>query len=79
MLILYILIAVMLLIAIAAYLCYRIAMRVPRRGTEEFFRLPDTEQYTPYAQKTRQLILDALSVPSREESITSYDGLKLCG
>lgn len=79
MLILYILIAVMLLITIAAYLCYRIAMRVPRRGTEEFFRLPDTEQYTPYAQKTRQLILDALSVPSREESITSYDGLKLCG
>ena len=56
-------------IAIAAYLCYRIAMRVPRRGTEEFFRLAIPSNTPLYAQKTRQLILDAPFPPGRKHNL----------
>ena len=75
----YILLSLLLLVVIAAYACYRLAFSVPKQGPESIFRTPNTEQYTPYAARAKQMIRDALAIPYEAVSITSYDGLTLFG
>lgn len=75
----YIFLSLLVLVMIAAYACYRLAFSVPKQSRETLFLMPDTEQYTPYATLTSQMIRDALAIPYEPVSITSYDGLPLYG
>jgi len=75
----YIFLFLLVLVMIAAYVCYRLAFSVPKQSRESLFLMPDTEQYTPYAALTSQMIRDALAIPYEPVSITSYDGLPLYG
>ena len=75
----YIFLFLLVLVMIAAYVCYRLAFSVPKQSQESLFLMPDTEQYTPYAALTSQMIRDALAIPYEPISITSYDGLPLYG
>ena len=75
----YIFLFLLVLVMIAAYVCYRLAFSVPKQSRDSLFLMPDTEQYTPYAALTSQMIRDALAIPYEPVSITSYDGLPLYG
>lgn len=75
----YIFLFLLLLIVAAAYVCYRLAFSVPKQSREALLLMPNTEQYTPYAAQAGQMIRHALTIPYEAVSITSYDGLALCG
>lgn len=75
----YIFLLLLVLVIIAAYVCYHLALSVPKQSRESLFLMPDTEQYTPYAALASQMIRDALAIPYEPVSITSYDGLVLYG
>ena len=68
-----------MLIIAAAYFCYRLAFSVPKQSRESLFEMPDTEQYAPYRDAARQMISEALEIPYKEVTVTSYDGLCLFG
>lgn len=74
-----ILLGVLLLVVLASYLCYRRVFSVPKQSRESLFEMPDTEQYTPYAQKAGQMIRGALNIPYEPVTVSSYDGTKLFG
>ena len=74
-----IILLLVVLIAAASYACYRLAFSVPKQSNESLFKMPRTEQYTPYAEATRQMIRSALAIPYEAVTITSYDGLELFG
>ena len=68
------------LILLTSYVCFRLTFYVPkRRKPTEEFEIPPGKIYEPY----RDLMVDWMkkmrAEPHREVSITSFDGLKLCG
>lgn len=63
----------------ASYVCYRLAFKVPKSRMEEFLRLPDTEQYTPYRERAAQMFQRARAIPYEEVWIQAYDGVRLFG
>ena len=75
----FIILFLILLIIAAAYFCYRLAFSVPKQSRESLFEMPDTEQYAPYRDAARQMISEALEIPYKEVTVTSYDGLCLFG
>ena len=74
-----IILAVAVLVVAAAYICYRLAFSVPKQTEASLFKLPDTEQYTPYADMAHQMIRDALAIPYEPVTVSSCDGLTLFG
>ena len=74
-----IILLLVVLIAAASYACYRLAFSVPKQSNASLFKMPHTEQYTPYAEATRQMTRSALAIPYEAVTITSYDGLELFG
>ena len=68
----YIFLSLVVLVMIAAYVCYRLAFSVPKQSRESLLLMPDTEL-------TSQMIRDALAIPYEPINIASYDGLPLYG
>ena len=63
----------------AAYVCYWLAYKVPKRKAAKVFSLPRTEQYAPYREKIAQMIESARAIPYEEVWIEALDGVKLFG
>lgn len=67
------------LIIVAAYVCYRLCFHVPKQTEADLYRLPDTEQYAPFAEQTAQMVTAALGIEYEDVWICSVDGLRLHG
>jgi len=81
MVILYIFLAILILVAATAYVCFRMAFYVrPRKHREEpqspTFGLPCLE---PYREQMQAWMEQTRALPSREYAVRSYDGLTLYG
>ncbi len=70
-----------LLVLLISYICFRIVFYVPRKNeqaTDEYL-LPEGAIYEPYHDIMRSWMKKTRELPCEEFSITSFDGLKLCG
>ena len=83
--ILFILLAVaaglVLLAALIAYICFRMAFYVPRRSSppEEEIPLPQGKIYEPFWDTMTSWTKETRALPHEDVSITSFDGLTLRG
>ena len=77
MVFLWIILALAALILLAAYICYRKGLVVPKQTEKMLFYMPKTEQYAPYKDEFRAMTRAALAIPYEDVYISSYDGLKL--
>lgn len=69
------------MVLLTSYICYRMAFYAPKRKekiTEEF-DLPKGKIYEPYYDKMIAWMKEVRNLPHENFSITSFDGLKLCG
>ena len=70
------------LILIAAYVCFRMAFYVKpsyRKKPRPEFDLPSGPVYEPFHPQMREWMRQTREIPHEEVSITSFDGLRLCG
>ena len=80
MLILWSLLAVLLLAALGAYICFRMAYYVPEKAKiRPEYELPPGKIYEPYHQQMRKWMEEVRAMPCEEMSITTFDGLTLWG
>lgn len=68
-----------ILFFVAAFVCYRLTFFVPEKCKNDVFSLPDTEQYSPYKEKSHKMIEETLKVPYESVTITAFDGITLFG
>ena len=70
-----------LLIRLIAYICFRMAFYASRKhkNNSSEFILPPGDIYEPYRDVMYNWAQEAKKLPHEEVSITSFDGLKLCG
>ena len=73
--------AVILLVLLIAYICFRIAFYAPRRKPKDpdIIETPDGEIYDPYRESMKKWIREVRAMPHEDVEITSYDGLRLTG
>lgn len=80
MLILWSLLAVLLLAALGAYICFRMAYYVPEKAKiRPEYELPPGKIYEPYHQQMHKWMEEVRAMPCEEMSITTFDGLTLWG
>lgn len=79
MFILKILLLVIMLVILAAYICYRIAFWAPKRVLDEDVQihLPEGEQYLKVRAGIEKCVTDMLNRPFEPVTITTFDGKKL--
>lgn len=71
---------ILFLVFLAAYICFRIAFYVPRKKIpSDEIRLPEGEIYEEFRESMVSWIKEARAMPHEDVSITSFDGLRLCG
>ncbi len=71
-----------LLILVGAYICYRMAFySSPKRSAvkEKEYPIPDGDVYEPFHPQMIAWIKNARALPSKEVTVTSFDGLTLRG
>lgn len=69
-----------LAILIISYICFRIGFYAPpRKDNGGEIELPVGEIYEPFWPAMRKWAEETRALPQEEVSITSFDGLKLCG
>ena len=81
MIILWILLALLALILLVAYLCFRMAFYVPNHkpvGSDEY-PIPEGEIYEPFREKMVGWMKQTRQLPHEDFYIESFDGLKLHG
>ena len=75
--------AAVLLALAGAYLCFRITFSSPPRGKRgihnEEYPIPEGEIYAAYREPMVKWIQNARTLPHKEVSVTSFDGLTLRG
>ena len=72
--------ALAVIVALIAYICFRMAFYVPkRRPAAEEYPVPDGEEYIPYREQMIQWIKESRALPHEDVQITSLDGLVLRG
>ncbi len=73
--------AIVLLVLLIAYICFRIAFYSPdsSRPTPDELRLPKGRIYVPYHEAMTNWILETRAMPHEDVSITSFDDLTLHG
>ena len=80
MIILWILLAVLVLVALTAYICFRMAYYVPQKDKlRPEYELPPGKIYEPYHSQMRKWMEEVRAMPSQAFSIQSFDGLTLWG
>lgn len=63
-----------------AFVCFCMAFFVPKReGSNEEYPIPPGRVYEPYRETMVEWMKEVRTIPCEEVSITSFDGLKLCG
>lgn len=73
--------AALILILATTLICFKLAFyssRKPKKNPPEF-DIPPGKIYEPYREQMVAWMKEARAMPCREVSITSFDGLKLCG
>lgn len=65
--------------AVIAYICYRMAFYAEKVEVKEEYPIPDGEIYEPWREVMTKWIKETRSLPHRDFSITSFDGLTLRG
>lgn len=70
-----------LLVLLISYICFRIVFYVPRKNEQntDEYSFPEGAIYEPYHDIMRSWMQKTRELPCEEFSITSFDGLKLCG
>ena len=73
--------ALVLLVLLISYLCFRMAFYSPDsdRPTPDEIRLPEGSIYVPYHEAMTRWVLEMRAMPHEDVSITSFDGLTLRG
>ena len=72
--------ALAVIVALIAYICFRMAFYVPKkRPAAEEYPVPDGEEYIPYREQMIQWIKESRALPHEDVQITSFDGLILRG
>lgn len=67
-------------VALTSYICfYRIFYFPARRRDNREFPLPPGRPYEPYHEQMIEWMKEFRALPHRDVSITSHDGLRLCG
>lgn len=76
-----IVIAILMVVLFAAYICYRIAFYVPpRKKTDsDVITVPPGAAYEPFHDQMVAWIKEIRALPYKQVQITSYDGLELYG
>jgi len=71
----------LLLTLLIAYICFHIAFYAPHKKTIETdeISIPEGKIYEPFREQMITWIQETRALPCEEVSITSFDGLKLCG
>ncbi len=73
--------AVLLLVLLLSYVCYRMAFYSPARKPlpEDAYPIPEGSEYEPYREQMIQWIRRTRDIPHEEVTVRSFDGLTLCG
>lgn len=71
--------AVLSVLVLITYWCYRMAFYADRSIPQEEYPLPKGEAYEPYREQMVQWIKETRQMPHQDVEITSFDGLKLRG
>ena len=71
--------AVLAILLLVTYWCYRMAFYADRSIPQEEYPLPKGEIYEPFREKMIQWIKETREMPHEDVEITSFDGLKLRG
>lgn len=74
-----VLLAAAVIFFIAAYVCYALAFKVPKKNKSDYLNYPSDEQYGPHREKSLKMIKETLSVPYEPVEIIANDGVKLFG
>ena len=79
--ILWTLLALILLVAIASYFCFFLAFYMPEKGKtpKSEYEIPQGKIYEPYAEDMIRWMKEVRAMPCREMKVTSFDGLVLTG
>lgn len=70
---------VLLLTLITSYICFRMAFLRKDPKVPEEYPTPDGKIYDPYREQMISWMKEVRAMPCKDVSITSFDGLKLCG
>lgn len=78
---LFIILLLILFILLLSFILFLVVFYVPPRKVREpdYIELPPGKIYEPFYDQMRQWIITARNTPHEDVSITSFDGLKLCG
>ena len=79
MIVLYVILALAVLVAIAAYVVFRIVLHSPNRMQNDDFYMAPSEQTDALRDTINDMIRTLNKIPYERVHITSFDGLKLCG
>lgn len=71
--------AVLLLIFVGAYVCWRMAFFVSPRERGKLLPLPASEQYAPFAELSSKMLQAAVALPYEDIWTVSREGLRLHG
>ena len=71
--------AILAILLLITYWCYRMAFYADRNIPQEEYPLPKGEIYEPFRDKMIQWIKETRQMPRQSVEITSFDGLKLRG
>jgi len=77
-----ILIFIVLVVLVASFVCFRMAFYVDRKKTallDGELTIPPGKIYEPHRDQMINWMKEARALPHTDFSITSFDGLKLCG
>lgn len=79
MVILVVLLALAVLVLLASYTVFRLLFRSPNKLQNDDFYMPPSEQTDALRETINGMIRSLNAVPYEKVSITSFDGLRLCG
>ena len=79
MVLLYILLGLTFLTLAASFICFLMAFYAPRKKEAEEYPIPPGRIYEPHRETMVAWMKEARAMPHDDVSITSFDGLTLCG
>ena len=79
MIVLWILLALVLLVLLISYVCFRMAFYASRKEVRPEFDIPEGEIYEPFREKMVNWMKQTRALPREDMAITAFDGLKLTG
>lgn len=71
--------AVLVLVLMGAFVCFRLAFYVAPSQREKLLPLPASEQYAPFTELSAHMLRDALRIPYEDVYTFSREGLRLHG